>query len=76
MTKKEILDALEGLPDEAEVNVVVTGTAKEDGKYTTFNNLKAELWLMPVIVHPDIENELSAKQNQEGEAIIALVGIH
>jgi hypothetical protein len=74
MTKKEILDALEDLPDDAEVNVVVTGTAIEDGKYTTFNNLKAELWLMPVVVN--IEEELTAKTGQEDSTAVALVGMY
>jgi hypothetical protein len=76
MTKKEVMEALKDLPDNAEVNVVVTGTAYEDGKYTTFNKLKAELWLRPVPVYADMENELSAKTGQEDSTAVALIGMY
>lgn len=73
MKKKEVLQAIEHLPEDAEVNISITGTAIDDGKYTTFNNLSAALVLHAVQIDPT--RELSAKTSQEGTSLVPLIQV-
>jgi hypothetical protein len=74
MTKAELLSLLENVPDSAEVNIQVTGTAEEGGKYVEFSKLYAVIHIGKVEIDPPYSNNnLCAKVGHTDSAHVPLV---